>query len=376
MKILLVMVLVTVLISTASATPTLDGRDPDNPVSLTIHYTVNPDGITITGDPTGNIPTPIGTPVQGSVWQVQLVTPPDGTDWPGTTETLDPAWLGTPITRETDENGIAYFAPGTLAQGIYLVTETTADSTVATPFLVSLPYLWEDEWIYDVHVFPKHQTQPTIEKEIDSITFSDEHLIINWTISVDIRLGLATIEPIADITPNTYLRVIDTLDSRLTLAPGSVSIFYDTNVTTGEQAQLQSGWVVSEEDNTLFFDILEAGRDEIAATGEVGGFIYITFDTIVHIEDASGLGIIENSAVLEYPNRREYQVGNPASTTLYGLELTKINTGGNRLSGAVFHLYQDHDVTGGTINEDATPIQIRTTNVDGLATFYGLPPGT
>lgn len=63
----------------------------------------------------------------------------------------------------TDDNGIAKFSHGFITQGLYYVSETDAPANVtskAGDFLVSLPMTNADgdDWIYDVHVFPKNQT--------------------------------------------------------------------------------------------------------------------------------------------------------------------------------------------------------------------------
>lgn len=63
----------------------------------------------------------------------------------------------------TDDNGIVKFSHGFITQGLYYVSETDAPANVTgktKDFLVSLPMTNAegDDWIYDVHVFPKNQT--------------------------------------------------------------------------------------------------------------------------------------------------------------------------------------------------------------------------
>lgn len=72
---------------------------------------------------------------------------------------------------KTDSNGIAEFKA--LDLGFYVVIETTTPDKVTTPavpFLVSIPMTTVDgdNWLYDVHVFPKNKTTyggVTLEKE-------------------------------------------------------------------------------------------------------------------------------------------------------------------------------------------------------------------
>ncbi len=59
---------------------------------------------------------------------------------------------------KTDKDGIAKF--NNLALGFYVVVETTTPDKVTTPvepFIVSVPMTTKDgdNWLYDVHVYPK-----------------------------------------------------------------------------------------------------------------------------------------------------------------------------------------------------------------------------
>lgn len=76
------------------------------------------------------------------------------------------------ITEETtDDKGIAKF--NNLALGFYVVVETTTPDKVTTPvepFIVSVPMTTKDgdNWLYDVHVYPKNKTTyggVTLEKK-------------------------------------------------------------------------------------------------------------------------------------------------------------------------------------------------------------------
>lgn len=72
---------------------------------------------------------------------------------------------------KTDTNGIAKF--DTLELGFYVVVETTTPDKVTTPaepFIVSVPMTTKDgdNWLYDVHVYPKNKTTyggVTLEKK-------------------------------------------------------------------------------------------------------------------------------------------------------------------------------------------------------------------
>lgn len=72
---------------------------------------------------------------------------------------------------KTDNDGIAKF--DNLALGFYVVVETTTPDKVTTPvgpFIVSVPMTTKDgdNWLYDVHVYPKNKTtygEVTLEKK-------------------------------------------------------------------------------------------------------------------------------------------------------------------------------------------------------------------
>lgn len=164
--------------------PTIDtGKD----VSLTIHkYEYNgnlkPDG---TGSATDVSKVPTGengakplSGVQFTIWKVADLADYYGKDGDALPKVEDFVLTGkgnaavlkkngTEIPQiasgRTDDNGIAKFSHGFITQGLYYVSETDAPANVtakAGDFLVSLPMTNAegDDWIYDVHVFPKNQT--------------------------------------------------------------------------------------------------------------------------------------------------------------------------------------------------------------------------
>lgn len=160
--------------------------DTNRKVSLTIHkYEYNgnskPDGTGSEKDQS-NVPTEDGAkPLQGvqfTIWKVDGLDSyygKDGAVLPDKNEFAltgkgDKAKLsknGAPIERTavgvTDDQGKYTFEGEKITQGLYYVSETDAPANVTTttaPFLVSLPMtnVEGDDWIYDVHVFPKNKT--------------------------------------------------------------------------------------------------------------------------------------------------------------------------------------------------------------------------
>lgn len=62
-------------------------------------------------------------------------------------------------TKVSDENGKISYTD--LVQGIYLLVQTKADDTVTTsPMLLTVPFMEEGTWVYDIASYPKLSTQP------------------------------------------------------------------------------------------------------------------------------------------------------------------------------------------------------------------------
>ena len=169
---------------TTTTTPKMPTIDTTKEVSLTIHkYEYN--GVTTaqkkgTGSENDEVPVD-AEPLQGvqfTVWKVADLADyygKDGAALPKVTDfTLTGKGNNAVLTKNgtemrkialdrTDDNGIAKFSHGGITQGLYYVSETDAPANVtskAGDFLVSLPMTNAegDDWIYDVHVFPKNQT--------------------------------------------------------------------------------------------------------------------------------------------------------------------------------------------------------------------------
>lgn len=169
---------------TTGKMPTIDtGKE----VSLTIHkYEYNgnlkPDG---TGSATDESNVPTGENgakplpgVQFTIWKVANLDAYYGKDGAALPKVEDFVLTGkgnnavltkngTEMPRvasdRTGADGIAKFSHGNITQGLYYVSETDAPANVTgktKDFLVSLPMtnVEGNDWIYDVHVFPKNKT--------------------------------------------------------------------------------------------------------------------------------------------------------------------------------------------------------------------------
>lgn len=165
---------------TTEKMPTIDtGKE----VSLTIHkYEYNGNDNTNKGTGSKDDTLPDGTKplsgVQFTIWKVDDLADYYGKDGDALPKVEDFVLTGKGAAAvlkkngiemprvasdRTGADGIAKFSHGNITQGLYYVSETDAPANVTgktKDFLVSLPMTnaERDDWIYDVHVFPKNQT--------------------------------------------------------------------------------------------------------------------------------------------------------------------------------------------------------------------------
>ncbi len=197
--------------ATGTAASAAVGPDqPNHPAegSLNIHKLVGEEGPRGTGAEQNNVP---GEPLEGAeftLWRLgtldgAVCTPIDLTntnEWskvptgaaPATLDGVEDAgFCATEVgTDTTDEDGNLTF--GALAIGLYYVQETDAPSAIVSrvaPFYVSVPTLNENDWIYDVHVYPKNQELGFPRKTINSDSAQTGLALgstVEWTITQDI----------------------------------------------------------------------------------------------------------------------------------------------------------------------------------------------
>lgn len=149
----------------ANEMPTIDTTKTG---SLTIHkYEYNgTERVAGTGESTDTVPTD-AMPLAGVTFEVTKVA--DLSEYYGTDAKTLPtveqaqtmAEGQTPVEKTTGADGTAVFSD--LALGLYLVHESSAPAQITgkvADFLVSIPMTnsTEDDWLYDVHVFPKNSS--------------------------------------------------------------------------------------------------------------------------------------------------------------------------------------------------------------------------
>ncbi|WP_309106063.1 SpaH/EbpB family LPXTG-anchored major pilin [Arthrobacter sp.] len=358
-------------VAPASAAPLVDG---DQPGSITIHKFERPS--TPTGLPNDGtaVDTSALTPLAGIGFTIQQVNALDlstnaGWESAHNLSTVfsaeDPEGsitgagftLGTGLTQVTDTAGTASFT--SLPVGLYLVTETSYPSSVtpSAPFLVSVPLTdpnTTDNWLYDVHVYPKNSVTTAAKTVSDAadINLGDQ---IDFTISGDI--------------PNEAVldgyKVVDALDPKLTYI----------NAT----ATLVDGTVITEViDYTVAFD---AATNTVSVTFTPEGLAVLAAhnDTRVQVvvnTTVNTIGEIANSATV-FPNAGSFTgtgVPTPPVVTKWGeITLQKVGPTGAALAGASFSVYANEaDALAG-----ANPIVLNSQSVftvaaDGTLTISGL----
>ncbi|MEC3854076.1 SpaH/EbpB family LPXTG-anchored major pilin [Paenarthrobacter ureafaciens] len=356
----------------ASAAPIVDG---DQLGSITVHKFERP--TTPTGLPNnGTVVDTTGlTPLEGIEFTIQQVNTIDlatNAGWDAAhnlSSVFSPAnpsgsitgagfSLGASQSRTTDATGTTAF--GNLPVGLYLVTETDfpAGVTPAAPFLVSVPLTDpnNNNWIYDVHVYPKNSITGAekIVTDAPDVKLGDE---IDWTITGDI--------------PNEAIidgyRVVDVLDSKLTYVRTAATLVDGTVITEGTHYTVD----FDNATNTVTVTFTEAGRLVLAAHNDTRVQVVVT--TTVNT-----IGEIENEGLV-YPNEGSYTgTGSPIVTppvaTKWGeMTLLKVNENGAALAGASFSIYANEaDAKAGTNPINLNGNTVFTVAADGTLTLSGL----
>ena len=329
-------------------TPSLANINPNADTSLTIHkFDGNPGEAgngTVIGDTSG-----FGNALKGVEFTITPVTAKGGTSIDLTTyegwELIKGATvadvqgagftLGTPTVVTTEADGTV---TADLPIGFYLVTETDPGNNNITspvvPFLVSLPYPNNADWIYDVHVYPKNVVDSTdITKTVsepgkvvlpDGTTVTDKALV-DWTISV----------PVPAAPSYTTFVVNDPLDSRLT---------YDSIKVTIGSTELTEGADYNVTDN-IVVTFTDKGLEKLVAGTPV---------VLVVTTQVDGTGIIANGADAVVNNFKPVVKTEP-TTNWADLKVLKTDDGNDKvLKDAEFEIFKSDQTTlVGTYTTDA-----------------------
>lgn len=324
--------------TSASAAVTIP--DPAAEGSLTIHKLVNP---TAAGSPANGLEQTLdatyGTGLNGVEFQIQEITTVDlqttagwqaAADYAQDPSTIDAADLGAPVTGTTatvaGEDGVLVFDP--LTVGAYLVTENLTAAQIedgitgADPFVVTIPMTHPvdlDEWVYDVHVYPKNlSTEPVKTVNDGPGTTYEVGDQIEWTISAAVPAQDTTFYAFKDeLSEHTEIPGADAAEiaSNVAVNIGATALTSGTDYTvyyplTLAQLQTIDPTATAVADNTLLVVLTASGLtalNAVAATDEVS----VTFNT--EVVSLPTDGIIANTGVV-FPND-SYPLSGPGVPT-------------------------------------------------------------
>lgn len=249
------------------------------------------------------------------------------------------------------QNGVA---STDLDLGLYLVTETDPGEnqivSPVVPFLVTIPFPAANQWLYNVHVYPKNKLNETTPEK----TVADPGAVlvvgseVVWTITA----------PVPELAAGDSYRsfvITDKLDSRLSVDLNEVIVQLDD----GDPLEAPSGYTITEEDGLVTITLTAETRATLAG----GTNVIVTLPTTVDSlgEDAE----FANEALVNV-NGSERTTGKP--TVYWGsIEVLKVNAADTdqTLAGAEFELYATQDAA----EPLAGPVA---TAADGTLRFDGL----
>lgn len=371
--------------------------DPSIPRNLTIHkYQLAPNSPQAPG--TGQVipgGVPGGIAMEGAQFTVTLIPSVDLTTPAGWTtagqlnsniSAAAALATGEAATRTTDGAGVASFS--NMPLGLYYVEETAAPADVTdpvAPFLVSLPFPTgqfgapANDWIYDVHVYPKNSVSDVNKTRVPPAPSSVEARhpdLVRWAIT-------STIPTLAPGAPLNQFTLSDQLDPDVLsfvatpptgVAPTSVSATTagGTNLTL-----LGSDYTVATAGDTQTVTFTPAGRTKLQANG--GGTV--TFTVLTRATDVPDNGLIVNAATSVVNGATETVLGSTpiGELTLFAYAAPPVSGGAQQtpLAGAVFQLF----LTEADANATTNPVTVGadtswTTQANGQVNIPALVPGT
>lgn len=375
----------------------VDGNiDEDAFRSLTIHKHAIVAGSTSTNGTGQELPTAPPAPLAGAQFTAALVADVELTTSAGwtTANSLTPASAagrleGTVFTSTvTGTDGVATFEtddPDGLPIGLYLVTETVLpeDATnPAAPFLVTLPTPTgpsgapANEWIYDVHVYPKNAVTDVTKTRVPAPANSAEARnpdLIRWAIAA----AIPTLAP-GDTIGNFVLS--DTIPAELEyvatpptgVAPSTVTV---TNAAGLPQTFVaNTDYTITTSGATSSLTFTAAGLTRLA--GLQGGVV--TYEVLTRAVAIPPSGVIVNTATGIIDGAEETVTGSTpiGQLTVFAYSSAPGVTERAPLAGAVYRVYLTQD----DANRDINPVLIGgqtdwTTGADGFVEIPIITPG-
>ncbi|HJX78639.1 SpaH/EbpB family LPXTG-anchored major pilin [Glutamicibacter sp.] len=343
--------------------------DPDATGSITVHKFEEP--TTPTGlDNNGTaIDTSGLTPISGVTFTAQQVDIDltDDASWQGlenytVAQAQSNLRAGTERSQVTGANGIAGFAG--LPVGLYLVTESSVGENnipvQGEPFLVTMPLAVDNDWLYDVNVYPKN-TVTGLEKTVDD---SAAYVIgdpVNFSFT-------ARVPSVPASQPMTAFGISDTLDSRLQFESATVTVA-GANLVAGD-------YTIGATGQQFELSFTAAGLTKLRAVQ--GNIITVNMATTVQ---SLGNGAITNQGQIYVNDPESGYDSNTVKSSWGALQLQKYAAEDESLflTGAEFQLYAvnaEGGRTTGPLQDVTDSNDTFTTGADGTFTINGLKAGT
>lgn len=343
--------------------------DPAATGSITVHKFEEP--TTPTGlDNNGTAVDTSGlTPISGVTFTSQQVDIDltDDASWQGlenytVTQAQSNLRAGTERSQVTGANGIAAFT--NLSVGLYLVTESSVGQNnipvQGEPFLVTMPLAVDNDWLYDVNVYPKN-TVTGLEKTVDD---SEAHVIgdtVNFSFT-------ARVPSVPASQPMTAFGISDTLDSRLQYESGTVAVD-GTTLAAGDYTIGATGQQ---------FELAFTAQGLTKLRAVQGNTITVNLTTTVQ---SLGNGAIINQGQIYINDPESGYDSNTVKSSWGALQLQKYAAEDETLflTGAEFQLYAvnaEGERTAGPLQDVTDSNDTFTTGADGTFTINGLKAGT
>lgn len=274
-------------------------------------------------------------------------------------------------TVETDADGVA--TADDLPVGAYMVCETDAPASVvdrANPFIVTIPFPFDDEWLYDVNVYPKNGTS-TISKTITPQTGLGLGSVVKFPVT-------AKVPALAPGHSFTGFDITDALDPKLTAVPaGTGNVGLGVLSVTIDGADVPAtAYTVGASGSPLSVSF----TDFAYLAGQTGKSVVVTFQGTVN-----AVGTIANQADLYVndPGHERRITSDPVTTNWGDVVVKKVNAAdpAKTLAGAVFEVYASSAPYGtpctiGSITGSALAVggatQFTTAGAAGTVTIPGL----
>lgn len=291
-----------------------------------------------------------------------------------------------PATASTDENytdnayamsdsdGLVKFT--NIPVGDYALIEVKAPSSYAldkTPHFFSIAKGSQTDAVVNLNNVVNYETlsDNAILKNVNT----DGATGVNWTVTTDLPANIATYQK---------YEIVDPIPNQVTLNNDSILVKATKEGTDALTLKIEN------RDYTLTIDTTNSNKFTVALTEDgmkkVAGYdaLEITFDST--IKKGATLGVVTNTATLNAvaEEGEEFTDNATATTTIYGVEINKVNFKGELLANAEFALFtskNDAEAVVSAIKEGTEPdldaaLYTGTTTADAKLLLSAMNAGT